>query len=89
MKTTLIVLPLLVLGGCGSPGLRACDDAIKNTLKTPASYKRVSANGSDGDWKIGYDAVNEFNAPLRANGRCFVDANGARWREDRPPDLIY
>lgn len=80
----LILLPI-ALAGCEDPNLTRCDEAIKARLKAPASFKRVSADGSGGFWTIQYDAVNSFNAPLRGRGHCFVTGAKADWIED--PDL--
>lgn len=78
---TLILLPI-ALAGCENPNLTRCDEAIKARLKAPASFKRVSAEGSDTFWTIQYDAVNSFNAPLRGRGHCFVTGTKADWFED-------
>jgi hypothetical protein len=83
-----IVLGLAVLvSACGEkPELAACDAAIQARLKSPASYKRVSAVGDAkdglGTLTISYDAVNSFNAPLRSSGTCFLLDGKATWFED-------
>lgn len=71
-----------LLGGCSNAEDRACDEAIKSTLKAPASYKRVSKRGS----RVEYDAVNSFNAPIRGHGICYYDAATGRalWAENDP-----
>ena len=78
MRTMSIVTALLALSSCSSPEDRACDEAIKATLKSPSSYKRVSKNGG----RIEYDAVNSFNAPLRGQGLCIYLNGKADWFED-------
>lgn len=84
-RFTLILLSI-ALAGCSNPELAKCDEAIKATLKAPASFKRVSAEGSGGFWNIQYDAVNSFNAPLRGRGHCYVLKGKADWFEDRDID---
>jgi hypothetical protein len=79
-------LAALALAGCSDTKLTKCDDAIKATLKAPASYKRVSVSGSEGSYNITYDAVNSYNAPLRTSGRCFVSDYEASWYEDPSND---
>jgi hypothetical protein len=63
------------------PGLLQCDQAIMATLKAPATYKRVSALGSDTPWIIEYDAENSFGVPLRGKGICRVSSDGAEWTD--------
>ncbi len=69
MRQVLALCSVLALAACTPPREKACDDAIKATLKTPASYKRVSTGANE----IVYDAVNEYNAPIRQRGLCFYD----------------
>lgn len=77
-----IVALALFSTACDSAEDKACDDAIKATLKAPSSYKRISKVGG----KIEYDAVNSFNAPLRGRGVCLYDAEKgtALWLESSP-----
>lgn len=85
MRALITVGLLLALGGCAdSFNLGKCDTAIKATLKTPASYKRVSTEGSAGSYWIEYDAVNLFNAPVRGAGRCTIVAGEASWSAQTP-----
>jgi hypothetical protein len=52
------------------------DEAIRGTLKAPSSYKRVKADQvTTGYFRIEYDAVNAFNAPLRGTGTCTYDTS--------------
>jgi hypothetical protein len=76
----------LLLAGCGDdPEINVCDAQIRSTLKAPSSYKRVGVSKQGGAWRIDYDAVNSFNAPLRGHGTCTVYGNQAIWFEDRMP----
>ena len=68
------------------PGLGACEDAIKETLKAPATYQRVEVEGSSGDYTITYDAENSFGVPLRGTGSCIVSGGQAQWFEDSHSD---
>jgi hypothetical protein len=69
-------------------GWRLCDEAIKATLKAPATYRRVMDNDLDSfsigetSFIITYDAQNSFGVPLRGKGSCMIDASGkATWVE--------
>lgn len=69
------------LAACDSSQVRACEIRLKERLKSPASYKRVSAEVSripknihDPPYDsvtITYDAANSFNALLRDKETCF------------------
>jgi hypothetical protein len=71
-----IVLLTLATSCSGDPeGVRTCEASLLSTLKAPASYKRVKyeesrAMGSYYAVTITYDAVNAFNAPIRADHIC-------------------
>lgn len=73
---------LIALTGCGKPSLAQCDEAIKATLRSPSTYKRVLAEGENPRIRITYDAVNAFNAPVRGKGVCLLNGNTAIWSED-------
>lgn len=80
MRTPFIAGLLFALGGCNDQfNMSKCDAAIKETLKAPASYNRVSAEGGNGSYWVEYDAVNLFNAPVRGAGRCTIIAGEASW----------
>lgn len=82
MRLTFALVALAALAGCDSTDLARCDDAIKATLKAPASYHRVSTDGISGAfWAIEYDAVNLYNAPIRAKGTCYIDGDKVQWLE--------
>jgi hypothetical protein len=80
-----------MLSACGtsdSPGLVACEQAIQATLKSPSSYKRIKAEGSDEYiWSIEYDAVNSYNAPLRGSGNCYFDAKSGHASWFKKPEI--
>lgn len=82
MRPAVALASLAMLAGCDSADLAKCDDAIKATLKAPASYHRVSTDGVSGAfWTIEYDAVNLYNAPIRAKGTCYIDGDKVQWLE--------
>lgn len=60
--------------------LALCDDAIKATLKAPATYVRVS-DGTLGVME--YDAQNGFGVLVRGRGYCTFKDGGraAEWLE--------
>jgi hypothetical protein len=68
-------------------GWRLCDEAIKATLKAPATYQRImddqlsSFASGDSSFRITYDAQNGFGVPIRSRGFCTVNADrsGAEW----------
>ena len=54
-------------------GLRRCDEAIKQQLKAPSTYKRISGRpemGSDYIFDITYEAQNSFGVPIQSHGEC-------------------
>lgn len=59
--------------------LRACDEKIKETLKAPSTYNRVSSSGTAGIYTVSYDAANSFGAPIRSEGICTVSQGTAIW----------
>lgn len=86
MRIFAVVVAGLLLAGCSDPNLNACEDALKATLKAPASYKRIKVTGNPGDtlYLIEYDAVNSYNAPIRGNGMCHLTKSGAEWTDTTP-----
>ena len=84
MRVALIGLTVL-LTGCSNPALKACDTAIKKTLRAPSTYKRVSSTGYSVDAvttiSIEYDADNSFGVPLRGKGLCTVRQGQGEWLE--------
>jgi len=57
------------------PALAVCEIAIKKSLKAPKSYERSSFSIVGHQVFVTYDAVNEYNAPLRNSQVCefFMD----------------
>lgn len=41
------VVPVLLLAGCGRADIAACEDFVKEGLKAPSTYKRISVNTYD------------------------------------------
>lgn len=75
-----ILAALLALGACGRPAdLSKCDDAIKDTLKAPATYKRIDFTGAyqkeSPSYYITYDAENSFGVPLRSSITCYLSTD--------------
>lgn len=56
--------------GAEDPAVEICEAVLKAQLKAPKSYERVSASIKGSRVIIVYDAVNEFNAPLRNSKTC-------------------
>lgn len=76
---------LILMAGCAGEGapsneeklIAECEQWLKERLRAPSSYKRVSATAAIPDEAesrqsvfIEYDAVNAFNAPLREIAQC-------------------
>ena len=69
------------LGACDSNQVQACETQLKDKLKSPASYKRVSLDVTQipksihdppyDEVTITYDAANSYNALLRDKEMCF------------------
>lgn len=56
--------------GRSEPAIEACENLLKDRLKSPASYKRVAAAVEGDSVSISYDAANSFNAILRGSEVC-------------------
>lgn len=86
-------MAVMALSGCTDSRVDGCEDAIKNTLKSPSSYKRVEAKtvGSSSDAtsliEIKYDAANTYGTLIRGSGTCFYDkaSNSVRWSASPDP----
>jgi len=82
VKNALTIASIFLLGSCHDRSLDVCDDAIKATLRSPSTYKRISIDGGYGSFTVQYDAANAYGTPIRGNGRCYVHDNGhVVWRE--------
>lgn len=60
--------------------VRYCEFALLETLKAPATYKRVSAAtaGAGRDVTLRFDAANSYGTPLRGSATCaFAGGDGA------------
>lgn len=90
IRTFYLLLPLaLSAASCSDKTVESCGDAIKRTLKAPATYKLVSAKGIGPKpysyLEIEYDADNSFGVPLRAKGNCLISSPGhAVWLPETP-----
>jgi hypothetical protein len=77
-RKIILSLVALILAGCEAPQVKDCESKLLDRLKSPSSYKRVSADSFAVDTAkspyqaviIEYDAVNSFNAPLRDKEYC-------------------
>jgi hypothetical protein len=72
-----------------SPNARLCDEAIKETLKAPSTYRRITfSHVVERSYNVQYDASNSFGVPLRGHGSCEIDEarTSAKWVEY--PDSI-
>lgn len=78
----LILLAMFTLVACDSPGIRECEELIKDRLKAPSTYKRISAFSGKGGVGAGrmvqieYDAANSFGTPLRQTDFCSIPNKG-------------
>lgn len=52
------------------PAILACEEVVKYGLKTPKSYERVDAVVVGSEVLLSFDAVNEYNAPIRHRQLC-------------------
>jgi hypothetical protein len=77
------------VGSADRPQWGPCDEAIKETLKAPSTYKRIDGpntyQSSPQHFTISYDADNPYGVPIRGKGFCDIDpASGkATWSELR------
>jgi len=80
---------LILLVGCDAPDVPEIthyENALKVKLKAPASYKRVSAhafgfpssNPTEQHVLIEFDAVNDFDVPLRSAEACVYPIRGGK-----------
>jgi hypothetical protein len=83
----IILFLVIILGGMaifliGAPSRRftVCDEAIKDTLKAPSTYRRIDGpntheigmlDGTD-HFMIAFDAQNSFGVPIRHRASCDV-----------------
>ncbi len=89
-------LVLLLLGGLVGAGYHAsgaplrhdlelCDNAIRETLIAPTTYKRVAApdlyHAERRNYRIEFDADNGLGVPIRGKGFCALSADrtSASW----------
>ena len=95
MKMASAVVPL-ILCGCNSAqsqAVQACEVFIKERLRSPSTYNRISGDSlgpafeSDGRRvkmvTLEYDAANAYGTPIRGSQQCIfeVDAKG-KFKED-------
>lgn len=93
----LALMIAIFLGGCitsEDSAVRACETFIKERLRSPSTYKKVSDDGLGPSFKIDgryvkmivieYDAANAYGTPMRGNQQCLfeVDKNGKFLDED-------
>ncbi len=64
-----LAAPFSIFGG----KLGACEDAIKEHLKAPATYERIDYTDYRQSLRITYEAQNSFGVPLRSSGYCRID----------------
>jgi hypothetical protein len=87
----LLLITAILLGGCNSAedaAVRACETFIKERLRSPSTYKKISDDGLGPSFKsegrdvkmiaIEYDAANAYGTPIRGNQLCRfeVDKSG-------------
>jgi hypothetical protein len=76
-----LIASFLAAAACDSSQIQTCEAKLKDGLKSPASYKRVSVETNQippnvhkppyDEVKIKYDAANSYNALLRDEMDCF------------------
>lgn len=78
-KNYLLILPLIVLGGCERQA-QGCEDAIKRELRSPSTFEVIntywtSPIGPDKTHisvMVEYDAANAYGTPIRSKVWCDV-----------------
>lgn len=82
MRSALIALILLAMCAAAhaeDQAIVACENVIKSELIAPKTYEAVSKSAIGGVVSITFDAVNKYNAPLRATDRCEFIRTRAGW----------
>jgi hypothetical protein len=88
-RFAIIAAATLLLSGCDKPEIKACEAWIKDGLKAPSTYKRLSAESrlepavkpraEHQVVLIGYEAQNSFGVPLASAEQCqFQTLGGGR-----------
>ncbi|MHB9879087.1 hypothetical protein ACSMXM_05435 [Pacificimonas sp. ICDLI1SI03] len=75
-----LLLGVLALTGCDmmDPKVGLCEDAIKERLKSPSSYKRVEiTKWTPERYTVDYDAENSYGAAIRNDADCSFNASTA------------
>ena len=66
-----------------------CDALAKETLKSPSSYRRISAECTSATCDIEYEAANSFGVLLRGKGYCTTFEGNTTWYEPpKGPELL-
>lgn len=72
--TTILVALMISAAPCMAEdpdiAITVCEAALKARLKAPSSYRKIEASISGNSVFLTYDAVNSYNAPLRAMKAC-------------------
>ena len=85
----ILLIPILIgLSGCNpaqSQAVQACETFIKERLRSPSTYKRISVDDlgpafeSDGRrikmLTVEYDAANAYGTPIRGSQQCVFEVD--------------
>jgi hypothetical protein len=91
----LAILFVLILSGCQqNAAISACETFIKERLRAPSTYKKISDDGVSSAFEfdgktikmvtIEYDAANAYGTPIRESQQCTfeVDKSGSFVEKD-------
>jgi hypothetical protein len=77
MKGHFVALATLALAGCNyidgwttDPAIRACEFAVRQALKTPSTYQRISAAIDARSVSLSFDSQNSYGALIRSRAKC-------------------
>lgn len=76
----LIALTACTAARAQDRAISACENIIKGELIAPKSYEAVSRVAVGNTVQITYDAVNKYNAPIRATDRCEFVQTTSGWK---------
>ena len=76
MRTLSLLVVSVALSGCQYQALSACDEKIKQELRSPSSYTRISADSYESEdvinVSIEYDAANAYGTLIREKAYCRI-----------------
>ena len=85
-----VLIAAMLLAGCNkaeNDAVRACETFIKERLRSPSTYKKISDDGVGPAFKhdgrnikmvlIEYDAANAYGTPIRGSQQCVFEVDKA------------